>query len=69
MAALVPIEKCGSGLGKNYFCLMTNAAGYYPGPVAPFTADGTPLLEGTTKVMTIRVLLVYSTNGVTHNCC
>ena len=25
---------------------MTNAAGYYPGPVAPSTADGAPLREG-----------------------
>ena len=25
------------------FCFMTNAAGYYPGPVAPSTAEGAPL--------------------------
>ena len=25
------------------FCFMTIAAGYYPGPVAPSTAEGAPL--------------------------
>ena len=63
MAALVPDEKCGVCLDKKYFCLMTNAAGYYPGPLAPITAFGTPLLEGTEKVITIRALLVYSRNS------
>ena len=63
MAALELDEKCGVCLDNKYFCLMTNAAGYYPGPVAPFTANGTLLFEGTKKVITIRVLLVYSRNS------
>ena len=36
MAALVTKEKCGTRLDKTCFCSMTNAAGYYPGPVGPF---------------------------------
>ena len=42
MTALVEDKKSGECLDKNYFCLMTNAAGYHPGPVAPSTADVAP---------------------------
>ena len=43
MAALILDEKCGLCLDKNNFCVMTNGAGYYPGPVAPATADVSPI--------------------------
>ena len=46
MPELVPDEKCGVCLDDSYFCLVTNDAGYSLGPVAPSTADGTPLVVG-----------------------
>ena len=46
MPALVPDEKCGVCLDNSYFCLMANDADYSLGPVAPSTADGTPLVVG-----------------------
>ena len=42
MAALIPDKNCGLYFDENSFGAMTNAAGYYLGPVAPSTADVDP---------------------------
>ena len=52
MAALVPDEKCCVYLDNTYFFLFTNAAGYYPRPVAPSTADVAPLAINDLKLTT-----------------
>ena len=58
MVALIPDLKCGFRFDLNYFWAMTNAAGYYQGPVAPSTADGSHCLIYFTQA-TIRAFISY----------